>query len=155
MWQYVALMKRIFLIDSPGVVYDAGDSEADTVLKGVVRAERLETPQDFIESILARVKPAYITKQYGVEEWEDTVDFLTRVAKKSGKLLKGGEPDFFNVSVTIINDFQRVSSRELRLLLCFNHRYFCVTGETSVFCRPAPPERRRGGRGVRRGGGGD
>ncbi len=26
-WQYIALMKRIFLIDSPGVVYDVGDDE--------------------------------------------------------------------------------------------------------------------------------
>jgi len=32
-------MKRIFLIDSPGVVVDAaGDTETDSVLKGVVRA---------------------------------------------------------------------------------------------------------------------
>lgn len=26
-WQYIALMKRIFLIDCPGVVYDVGDDE--------------------------------------------------------------------------------------------------------------------------------
>jgi nuclear GTP-binding protein len=38
-WQYVTLMKRIFLIDCPGVVYNrTGDSEAATVLKGVVSA---------------------------------------------------------------------------------------------------------------------
>ena len=36
MWQYITLMKRIFLIDCPGVVYPVGDSETDTVLKGVV-----------------------------------------------------------------------------------------------------------------------
>lgn len=111
-WQYVALMKRIFLIDSPGVVYDAGDDEADTVLKGVVRAERLETPTDFIGPILDRVKAEYIKKQYNVDSWEDPIDFLTQVAKKTGKLAKGGEPDFFNVSVSIINDFQRVSSHD-------------------------------------------
>jgi len=29
-------MKRIFLIDCPGVVYPVGDSETDSVLKGVV-----------------------------------------------------------------------------------------------------------------------
>jgi nuclear GTP-binding protein len=32
-WQYIALMKRIFLIDCPGVVYDAGDDETEIVLK--------------------------------------------------------------------------------------------------------------------------
>lgn len=36
-WQYITLMRRIFLIDCPGVVYPSGDSETDIVLKGVVR----------------------------------------------------------------------------------------------------------------------
>jgi nuclear GTP-binding protein len=33
-WQYITLMKRIFLIDCPGIVYDTGDDEVETVLKG-------------------------------------------------------------------------------------------------------------------------
>ena len=41
-WQYITLMKRIFLIDCPGVVYSkAGDTETQSVLKGVVRVENL------------------------------------------------------------------------------------------------------------------
>ena len=32
-WQYIALMKRIFLIDCPGVVYDTGDDEVVFCLK--------------------------------------------------------------------------------------------------------------------------
>ena len=41
-WQYITLMKRIFLIDCPGVVYSkTDDSETDAVLKGVVRVENL------------------------------------------------------------------------------------------------------------------
>ena len=36
MWQYITLMRRIYLIDCPGVVYPAGDSDTDIVLKGVV-----------------------------------------------------------------------------------------------------------------------
>lgn len=35
-WQYITLMKRIYLIDCPGVVYPTGETEAETVLKGVV-----------------------------------------------------------------------------------------------------------------------
>lgn len=35
-WQYVTLMRRIFLIDCPGVVYPSGDTEADIVLKGII-----------------------------------------------------------------------------------------------------------------------
>lgn len=41
-WQYITLMKRIFLIDCPGVVYNkTDDTETDAVLKGVVRVENL------------------------------------------------------------------------------------------------------------------
>jgi len=41
-WQYITLMKRIFLIDCPGVVYNkTDDSQTDAVLKGVVRVENL------------------------------------------------------------------------------------------------------------------
>ena len=106
-WQYIALMKRIFLIDCPGVVYDTGDDEVETVLKGVVRAERLDTPTDFIPAILSRVKKVYLQKQYLVRDWEDSTDFLTKLAMRNGKLLKGGEPDLHGVSISVINDWQR------------------------------------------------
>ena len=33
-WQYIALMKRIFLIDCPGVVYDEGDDEVRGSVEG-------------------------------------------------------------------------------------------------------------------------
>jgi nuclear GTP-binding protein len=35
-WQYITLMRKIYLIDCPGVVYNVGDSEDDIILKGVV-----------------------------------------------------------------------------------------------------------------------
>lgn len=41
-WQYITLMKKIFLIDCPGVVYNkTEDTDTDAVLKGVVRVENL------------------------------------------------------------------------------------------------------------------
>lgn len=106
-WQYITLMRRIFLIDCPGIVYDTGDSEVETVLKGVVRAERLPQPTDFILEILNRVKKEYITKVYGIGAWKDEWDFLEQLAIKCGKLLQKGEPDFNTVAVQMINDFGR------------------------------------------------
>ena len=48
-WQYVALTKRIYMIDCPGVVYNQeGKDEVDVVLKGCVRAEKLEDPAYYI-----------------------------------------------------------------------------------------------------------
>ena len=41
-WQYITLMKKIFLIDCPGVVYHGTkDTDTQAVLKGVVRVENL------------------------------------------------------------------------------------------------------------------
>ncbi|CBN77992.1 Ngp1, nucleolar GTPase [Ectocarpus siliculosus] len=106
-WQYIALMRRIFIVDCPGVVYDDGDDEIEIVLKGVVRAEKLPDPTDFVPAILSRVKEEYVRRLYGVAAWEDATDFMTKLAARSGRLLAGGEPDFHSVAVNIINDYQR------------------------------------------------
>lgn len=76
-------------------------------MKGVVRAERLDSPADFIQPILERVKAVYIQRQYGVGEWVDHFDFLSKVALKSGRVLKGGEPDINTIAINVINDWQR------------------------------------------------
>ena len=82
-------MKRIYLIDCPGVVYPSpNDSETDIILKGVVRIENIKSAEDHIAPMLERVRPEYIRRTYEVEEWEDHIDFLTQVAKRTGKLLK-------------------------------------------------------------------
>jgi len=112
-WQYIKVFKNIFLIDCPGVVVDtAGDTESQSVLKGVVRAERLETPEEYIENILSQVQRAHIAAQYdipvdGEDTWTDANDFLERVAKRYGYLLKGGEPNIRTSAISVINDFQR------------------------------------------------
>lgn len=77
-------------------------------MKGAVRAERLEAPQDFIPEILSRVQKKYVERHYSLHDWTDTTDFLTKLALQMGKLLKGGEPDLNNVAIQVINDFQRV-----------------------------------------------
>ncbi|XP_054658443.1 nucleolar GTP-binding protein 2 isoform X2 [Grus americana] len=106
-WQYITLMRRIFLIDCPGVVYPSGDTETDIVLKGVVQVEKIKSPEDHISAVLERAKPEYIRKTYKIDSWEDTEDFLEKLASRTGKLLKGGEPDLQTVSKMVLNDWQR------------------------------------------------
>lgn len=112
-WQYVSLFKRVSLIDCPGVVVNtAGDTEVDSVLKGVVRSERLDNPEDFVDPILEKVKREYVASQYklpkeGEETWSDTTDLLEMIARRYGRLLKGGEPCIRSAAIMIINDFQR------------------------------------------------
>lgn len=64
------------------VVYDDGDDETEIVLKGVVRAEKLPDPSDFVPAILSRVKEEYVRRLYGVSAWEDATDFVTKVAAR-------------------------------------------------------------------------
>lgn len=108
-WQYITLMRRIFLIDCPGVVYERGDSATETVLKGVVRVESLSTPEDHVEEVLRRVKPEYISRTYGIANFspEDHMDFLEKFAVKAGRLLKGGEADVGTVARMVLHDWQR------------------------------------------------
>uniref|UniRef100_A0A0N5AH51 Nucleolar GTP-binding protein 2 n=1 Tax=Syphacia muris TaxID=451379 RepID=A0A0N5AH51_9BILA len=87
-WQYVTLMKRIYLIDCPGVVYPQGDSETQLILKGIVRVENVKDPENHIQGVLDRVKPEYIKNTYGIGDW-------------------GGEPDMLSAAKVVLNDFQR------------------------------------------------
>jgi len=112
-WQYITLFKRISLIDCPGVVVDtAGDTETDSVLKGVVRAERLETPEDYIDAILGQVKREHIAAQYklpgkGDDTWTDSLSLMEMIARRCGRLRKGGDPCIRTAAIMLINDFQR------------------------------------------------
>ena len=106
-WQYIMLMKSIYLIDCPGTVQPSGNSDADAVLKGVVRIEQLRQAQDFIEPLLARVKKEYIQRTYGVLEWSSADDFLEQYGRKIGKLRTGGEPDTNAAAKHVLHDFQR------------------------------------------------
>lgn len=106
-WQYITLMKRIFLIDCPGVVYPSAETDTEKVLKGVVRVELVTNPEDYVETVLQRVRKEYIAKNYKIENWTTSTHFLEQLAKKSGKLLKGGEPDITVTARMVLNDWQR------------------------------------------------
>ena len=107
-WQYITLMRKIYLIDCPGIV-PPSKSETDTekVLKGVVRVEHLSNPEDYVTEILTRCKQKYVARNYKIKSWKDNIDFLEQLAKKCGRLLKGGEPDINAVSKIVLNDFNR------------------------------------------------
>ena len=129
MWKYITLFKRIFLIDSPGVVYgnmelptatsatteDASaasslaalDNETTSVLKGVVRVDNLEEPAQYVPGVLQRIKREYLVKTYGIETWESATDFLEQYARRTGKLVKGGGEDIQTVARMVLNDWQR------------------------------------------------
>lgn len=106
-WQYITLMKRIFLIDCPGVVYPSAETDTEKVLKGVVRVELVTNPEDYVEDVLKRIRREYLVKSYGITEFSNHIEFLEQLAKKFGKLLKGAEPDINTTAKMVLNDWQR------------------------------------------------
>lgn len=74
---------------------------------GVIRAEKLEAPEDVIPSLLERVKTAHIRQIYNIPTWTDSLDLLSQLALKNGRLHKGGEPDVVITARSIIFDWQR------------------------------------------------
>ncbi|OMH85491.1 Nucleolar GTP-binding protein 2 [Zancudomyces culisetae] len=107
-WQYITLMRRIYLIDCPGVIQsNTSDTDIDIVLRGSVRSNNLESPEDYIPEILSRVRKEYIQRTYNIENWADSTEFLTELAQSTGKLNKGNQPDLHVVSKMVINDWLR------------------------------------------------
>lgn len=47
------------------------------------------------------------TRAYKLKSWTDAEDFLSQLAKSSGKLLKGGDPDLNTAARMVLYDWQR------------------------------------------------
>lgn len=69
--------------------------------------EKIRNPEEHIGAVLERAKPEYIQKTYRIPTWNSAEDFLEKLAFRTGKLLKGGEPDLSTVSKMVLNDWQR------------------------------------------------
>lgn len=107
-WQYVSLMKRIYLIDCPGIVPPSSqDTPTDLVLRGVARVEKVENPEQYIDALLKRVKQHHMERTYDLKGWTNATEFLELLARKGGRLLRGGEADLDGVAKMVLNDFMR------------------------------------------------
>ncbi|KXT03873.1 hypothetical protein AC578_8910 [Pseudocercospora eumusae] len=124
-WQYITLMKRIYLIDCPGIVPPSvTDTPEDILLRGVVRVENVENPAQYIPAVLSRCKRHHLERTYAIkwtssadekdfpeknekERTQEGITFLEALARKGGRLLKGGEADMDGVAKMVLNDFLR------------------------------------------------
>ncbi|KAK0395492.1 hypothetical protein QR680_001305 [Steinernema hermaphroditum] len=105
--QEIELDKHIRLIDSPGVVLAAKD-KLDTVevaLKNAVRIEALEDPVAPVQAILRRCSVETLMKHYKIPEFRECDQFLALVARKMGKLSKGGRPNMNAAAKQVLIDW--------------------------------------------------
>lgn len=93
----------------PGIVpQNHHDAPEHLLLRGVVRVEKVEHPEQYIPAVLKRVKKHHMAKTYELSDWnDDHILFLELLARKAGRLLKGGEPDVDGVAKMVLNDFSK------------------------------------------------
>ena len=77
--------------------------------------EALATSSEHIDALMQRVKPIYLSRTYGVSlpDPDDQTqgwpyeEFLDKLARMKGRLLKGGEPDLDGVAKILLSDWVR------------------------------------------------
>ncbi|CAM9271405.1 unnamed protein product [Chrysoparadoxa australica] len=104
--QPVQLDKLVKLLDCPGIVFDDSDSSA-TLLKNCVDIESLPDPTAAVEAVMERCSPEQLMEVYAIPRYasSDVNSFLAAVAKKKGKILKGGVPDRMAAGRLVLRDW--------------------------------------------------
>ncbi|OWF35042.1 guanine nucleotide-binding protein-like 3 homolog [Mizuhopecten yessoensis] len=103
--QEVHLDKYINLLDSPGVVMATGASDMSVILRNCVKLESLADPVGPVEAILKRCSKEQLMIHYRVPDYSNVNDFLALLAKRFGKLKKGGIPDVGKAAKTVLHDW--------------------------------------------------
>ncbi len=102
----VRISRKIYLFDTPGVI-PAEKAKAEVL--GLIRAEKIEDPVETAKKLLEKISncfPDEIRRVYKVEKIpDDPEELLKEIAKRLGRLKKGGEPDVEVVSRMIIKDW--------------------------------------------------
>lgn len=129
----VKIDKKLKLLDSPGIVFPASelsgakangggksskkDDQARLVLLNAVPPKQITDPIPAIALLLARLSTSHelmenLLSVYGVPplipgaDGDMTTDFLVQVARKRGRLGKGGVPNLTAAAMTVINDWR-------------------------------------------------
>lgn len=104
--QEVILDKNIRLLDSPGVVFADSDT-GSTILRNCVNVDEMLDVISPIESILQRCPSNYLMQIYSIPRFQqnDTLGFLSLIARSQGKLKRGGIPNIEAAAKGILHDW--------------------------------------------------
>jgi len=105
--QEVALDKHVRLLDSPGIVFDDSDAQ-EVLLRNCVDPDALADPLPAVQALLERTPAPALMQLYAIPAW-DPADaprsFLAHAARKKGKLLRGGVPDYAAAAKAVLKDW--------------------------------------------------
>ena len=107
--QWLNLDENIRIMDAPGLV-DVALKIEDLALRAAIDVEKLKEPIKTAERLIVQFldedNPNFFN-YYKIEPSKDIDTILTIIAKKRGRLLKGGDPDLNGISRIIVRDFQK------------------------------------------------
>jgi ribosome biogenesis GTPase A len=91
-------------LDCPGVIFEMQD-KTNLILRNTLKLD--DDLEDTVQAILEKVHPEQLIELYKVEPWRNWEDFLAKVARSAGKLIKGGIPDFKGASKMVVEDWNK------------------------------------------------
>lgn len=108
--QMVKLDENLYLVDTPGVIPYEQRNEFELMLVSSKNPNQLQDIEgaalQLIEWI-AKQNPNALKEAYALEWKNDSEQFLEAIAKKKGKLAKGGFANLNAVSFLLIQDWQK------------------------------------------------
>lgn len=104
--QEISLDKNIKLLDCPGIVFSSDAEEnSGLFLRNCLKVEQLEDPITPVGKIVEKCSMEQLMKLYQIPHFRDTQEFLLHVARRQGKLNKGGLPNFEAAAKAVLNDW--------------------------------------------------
>lgn len=106
-----------------------------------VRVENVKDPADHIDAVLERVRKEYLQRTYqlpSTDEWNNAEEFLSKIALRSGRLLKVRLPNIIQFSTEFesilwLNSF--LGRRTGFAYCCQNGTERFSTRAIAVFCK--------------------
>ncbi|KAI9775621.1 MAG: hypothetical protein M1835_005743, partial [Candelina submexicana] len=121
----VKLDNKLKLLDSPGIVFPSStehsrasrnEKQAHLVLLNAVPLKQIDDPIPAVSLLLRRLSASQdlfkkLLEVYGLSplmpsNGDSTTDFLIQVARKRGRLGKGGVPNINSAAITVITDWR-------------------------------------------------
>eukprot|EP01089_Gocevia_fonbrunei_P015283 TRINITY_DN4427_c0_g1_i1.p1 TRINITY_DN4427_c0_g1~~TRINITY_DN4427_c0_g1_i1.p1 ORF type:complete len:434 (+),score=117.59 TRINITY_DN4427_c0_g1_i1:38-1303(+) len=103
--QEINIDKHVKLIDCPGIVFSTDASDSDLILRNCVKIEQMPDPISPIETILKRCAASKLMSLYRIPAYVNSTEFLSHIARKFGKLGKGGVPNYEMAAIVVLRDW--------------------------------------------------
>ncbi len=109
--QWIRLNKNVELLDTPGILWPKFEDQMvglRLALIGSIKDEILNTDELAVELIKFLVKeyPGVLAERYSIEEVENPIDILMKIAESRNCLSKGNELDYSKAAILLIDDFR-------------------------------------------------